>query len=615
MPTSSKPNPSAEPECLAPGEVAEPAVRKQLKKVLASKTFARSQRMSRFLRFVVEEKLAGRGKKVREQSIAHSVFDKSADFDPRLDPIVRVEARRLRSRLNDYYQTDGKRDPVLIDMNLRGYVPQFRLQDAAPQEVAATEPRPAAAPAETNQVLRAVAVLPFVDLSAEQDQQHFCDGLTDELINALTRIEGLEVVARSSSFQFKGPAHDVRKVGESLSVGTVLEGSVRRAGDRVRITAQLANANSGFHLMSETYDATVDDVFAIQEKIAGEIADTMRSVRAESLSSDLKRRQTGNPEAFSAYLEGLYHAVQAGPGELAQAVESFDKAIELDPAYAEAYGGLAHTHAKLALLEILPPAESWPEAKQKALQALELDDQTVSARASLGCAYCAGDWNFGQGDLELAKAIETDPSDHRAYEWRAVVSLAPRGRHEEALDSMLQAVKLSSSSLYSQNHLGVVRFYAGDYEKALETHEKLLRGNPEFLPALWDHARTAIQLDRLAEASASIRRARELSGGRPSVLALEGHLLAVSGKGKQARETIAALESLAENEYVSPLARARIFLALGETKPAYGELESAVEDRSARLLELDVDPIYDAIRDDDRFRALRVAVCLEQPEG
>jgi len=259
----------------------------QLEKILASEPFAHSGRISRFLRFVVEHTLAGRGGELKEYLIGVEVFDKAASYDPRIDPIVRVEARRLRAKLKRYYETAGRDDGVRIEFPKGGYVPLFQTRAPAP-EGGETGPT--------------IAVLPFVNRSADPQDEYFSDGLTDELIHALTKVEGLRVVARGSAFQFKGKPYDVRQVGEQLQVGVVLEGSVRRSGNRLRITAQLVNVADGLYLRSETYEREMKDIFAVQDEIAGAIAQTLR-VR---MGRRAPRRTGDNLQAYHLYLKGRH---------------------------------------------------------------------------------------------------------------------------------------------------------------------------------------------------------------------------------------------------------------------------------------------------------------------
>lgn len=253
------------------------AVGKQLQKMLATELFARSERMSRFLRFTVEQTLAGKAANLKEYLIGVEVFDKPETLDPRLDPIVRVEAGRLRAKLREYYETEGREDPIFIHFPPRSYVPAFQPRISPP--VAAAPPRemPRAALTADAVFPPSIAVLPFADLSRDRDQEYFCDGLTEEVICTLTQLRPLRVVSRTSSFQYKGKAEDVRHIGEQLNVKSILEGSVRVYENRFRITVQLVDATDGYHIWSETFDRVLEgDIFSIQHEISSAVARRLR---------------------------------------------------------------------------------------------------------------------------------------------------------------------------------------------------------------------------------------------------------------------------------------------------------------------------------------------------
>ncbi len=266
-------------------EVPADAARAALDKLLASKHFAQSDRLTRFLRFTVEHTLQGRAASLKEYLLGVEVFDRKPSYDPRVEPIVRVEARRLRTKLQKYYETDGRDDPLRIELPTGSYAPVFRRPEAS------------AAPAATQQSL---AVLPFLNLSSDPDNEYFSHGLTEELIHALTKVEGLRVVA---ALQLKGKAHDVRQVGQQLGVGAVLQGSVRRSGDRLRVTAQLIQVSDGAYLWSETYERRMKDVFAIQDEISRAIVDTLRIRLGARPEAPLVRCHTHNLEAYQLYLK------------------------------------------------------------------------------------------------------------------------------------------------------------------------------------------------------------------------------------------------------------------------------------------------------------------------
>jgi len=286
-----------------PQRVPADAVRAQLSRILASEHFVRSERLSRFLEFTVEQTLAGRAELLKEYPIGVEVFGRKDSFDPRIDAIVPVQAVSLRSRVNDYYARQGANDPILIEYVKGGYAPAMRDRTTA---------EPGLAPAEQ----ASIAVLPFVNLSPDPENEYFSDGLTEEIIHLLSQVQGLEVTSRTSSFALKGERLDSREIGSKLNVTVLLEGSVRRAGDHLRVTAQLIRADSGKDLWSNSYDRRMQDVFAIQQEIAGSIATALR----RNLGTE-RRRYTDNLEAYESYLRGRYAWEHRSAGE---ALRHFD---------------------------------------------------------------------------------------------------------------------------------------------------------------------------------------------------------------------------------------------------------------------------------------------------
>jgi serine/threonine-protein kinase len=286
-----------------PDGLTEERIREQLTRILTSETFQRAERLSRFLRYAVEQGLAGQDTTLKEYSIGLHVFDKPESFDTRVDPIVRVEAGRLRAKIRDYYDTEGSKDLIWLGLQKRGYRPVFHWRNSEDSQPAAARaaapnsaaPQPAAFPAEAPprpQIsdARTIAVLPFEDLSPEKTQEYFCDGITQEIINALAKTKGLSVVARTSAAQFKGKPEDVREIARQLQVGRVLEGSVQKIGHTVRISAHLVDAITGFDCWVETYDRPLDDVLAIQDEISQAIAEALY---AEAESAPVQAASAG----------------------------------------------------------------------------------------------------------------------------------------------------------------------------------------------------------------------------------------------------------------------------------------------------------------------------------
>src|SRR5262245_59840673 len=338
------------------------AVSAQLARILASPLFAHSERLSRFLKLAVE--VAQSGEPLKEYRIGVDVFDRGKSFDPRTDPIVRVQAAKLRSKLLEYYAGGGANDALVISVPKGSYAAEIQ----AAQRAAAAAAEPATAPVKNTRV----AVLPFVSMSADQDDEHFSDGLTEELINRLAQVPTLQVVARTSAFRFKNRAEDVREVGALLNVGAVVEGSVRRAGEQIRVTAQLIDVTTGYHLFSRTYQREFRDVFALQDEIAQAVVD---EVTGDGTAKPLRVKKAKPPADIGAYIvhQRAMLALANPFGDFHRAEPLFREALALDPKFAPAWGGLAHAYWLMTWYRQMPAVESMPLCKQAAQRALELD--------------------------------------------------------------------------------------------------------------------------------------------------------------------------------------------------------------------------------------------------
>jgi TolB-like protein len=307
-------------------------VRAQLAKILADKIFIRSERLRRFLVATVERTLAGETQHISEYTLGREVFDRNKNYDPRIDSIVRVEARRLRAKLTKYYQDSGATDPVVIEFHQGSYVPGFRYAATPLLPSAALNPR-------------TVAVLPFLNISDDPGQELFCDGITEEVLNALTAVPELSVVARTSVFYFKGANIDVREIGARLGAGTVIEGSVRKVDHSLRISVKVVNASTGLLLWSGNFDRELADVFTLQSEIAGAIANTLRVTLAPA------HPQAANLEAYTFYLKGRYYWNQMSQEAIQAALQQFANAIALYPDYAPPYAALADAYGHLTVWE------------------------------------------------------------------------------------------------------------------------------------------------------------------------------------------------------------------------------------------------------------------------
>jgi serine/threonine protein kinase/tetratricopeptide (TPR) repeat protein len=446
--------------------------------------------------------------------------------------------------------------------------------------------------------LRSIAILPFQNLSPDPDQDYFCDGMAEELIGALARIPGLRVAARTSAFQFKGRSEDVRRIGESLGVETVLEGSVRRSGNRLRLTAQLVSAADGYHLWAERYEREMRDVFALQDEIGAAIVQALEIALAGGGAAQGGPRRPERLEAYDLVLQGRYHLNQRRAGALRQAVERFERAIAVEPTYALAWAGLADCYTVMVVpLAQTPPDEMFPRARAAAEKALALDPASGEAHASLAVVRFWFEHDPSGAEAELRRAIELAPSYAVARVWYAQV-LVSLGRHEEARMHAAAGQQIDPLSSLVHALAATVAYWGRDYLLAIENARRAQDLDPEFGQSPLGTALAA--LGRHEEALVELRRAESASGGAAFFLALVGWALGVAGRRDEAREVVRRLEERSQDEFVMPLFFAWVHIGLGDREAAFDWLEEACRQRSFRI-HLLVDPIYDPVRPDARF--------------
>jgi len=594
---------------------------------VASGPFAESERLRRFLRFTVEQTLQGQGGRIKEYLIGVEVFGREESFDPRTDPIVRVQAGKLRGRLEKYYATDGLRDPVLIEYPKGSYVPLFRKREPAAGRVSRSWRMLAAmtaslavvglasywmvarraatrAPVSGVPSIASIVVLPFTDLSPGKDQEFFCDGITEELINTLAKFEGLRVVARTSAFEFKGKGQDIRKIGAQLGVATVLEGSVRKDGGRLRVTVQLNNAADGFHLWSQTYDREMKDVFAIQEEVSRAVAETLRVRLAADGQRPLVRRYTGDLEVYNLYLTGLYHSNRSDPEGLKMAVKVFEQAIARNPPYAPAYAGLALAYYQLTRRSVMPPKEAMSKARHAAEKALEIDDTLADAYAALAVIRSTYDWDWKAAEREFQRALKLSPS-HAGIRQAYCRYLLPMGRRDEALREIQRAKELDPLSLTVRRDLSRTYIERREFDRAIEECRRAIELDPSFYLVHASMGNAFTGQGSYTEAVVTLERACALSGRRdPVPLELLGYAKGVMGARAEARKLLDELQGLSKHGYVSPVAMATVCAGLGDKDQAFLWLNKAYAERAVQLNLLPGGFHWDILRSDPRFTTL-----------
>jgi TolB-like protein/Tfp pilus assembly protein PilF len=448
-----------------------------------------------------------------------------------------------------------------------------------------------------------IAVLPFTDMSPGRDHEYLADGMTEELIHLLTGVEGLRLVARSSVFALKGSPGDVRELGRRLGATLILDGSVRRGGDQLRITAQLVDVTTGHSLWSDSYDRRAEDVFSVQDEIARSILDALRGHLIPGDARTFGDRAEVSPEAFDLYLRGrfLWHR-RTGPA-LREALGEFAAAVERAPDFARGHAGLADTYAVLGFYGFLPPREAFPPAREHAQRALALEPTLADAHATLGYVALYYDWDWSEAERAFHRAVALGPNYSTAHGWYGNL-LTAMGRFSEAEEAMRRARELDPLSLIANAALGWVLLYAGDYDRAMEVFRHTLELDEGYeLARLWKGEALA-ELGRLDEAADEIARAVELGGGADHARTALARVRALQGRSEEARDLIRELELQRPGEYVPWYEIARIHEALGDRDAVYRALELAVETRARAATLLRVEPAFKELHGEPRFEAI-----------
>jgi serine/threonine-protein kinase len=455
-----------------------------------------------------------------------------------------------------------------------------------------------------------VAVLPFSDMSPAKDQECFCDGMTEELINALTQIHGLRVAARTSAFQFKGQARDVRQIGAALDVATVLDGSVRKNGNRLRITVELIGSADGYHLWSRCFDRDLVDVFDVQDEIAGAVVMMLKGKLSTDMNAVVVAPRNRDIDAYESYLEGRYHWNKRTEKELKRSVGFFEEAIKKDADYAQAYAAMADAYVTLGTYGALPPKEVIPYAKHALARALELDGGLAEAYTARGCVRSVYDWSWSDGEQDFRRAIDLKPAYPTAHHWFAINHLVPLGRFDEAAEELLRALEVDPLALAIKTSLGMKCYFAGQLDDAARELSKTVDLDESFGMARFFLGATYTEQSRYPEALRELEAAGRLSGRSPEILAALGYLHGVSGNTIDARSILEELKQLAAARYVSPARLAQVHVGLGEREAALDRLEEAHAERAADLAWIGVRPVFASLLAEPRFVALQTRMGL-----
>lgn len=486
----------------------------------------------------------------------------------------------------------------IFDVSLKGIKKNNSLENVTPPEGKATKTK--ATPGRGNSIV----ILPFEDMSQGRDNEYFCDGITEEIINALTKIENMHVVARTSAFAFKGQNIDVREIGNKLGVKTLLEGSVRKSGNQLRITAQLINVENGYHLWSESYDRELADIFKIQDEISLQIVNKLKIGLGPREEEILVRRYTGNLEAYNLYLKGRYFWNRLTEEGLQKSLDFFRQAIQIDPDYALAYSGISDAYCRLAWYSYCSPEESFPRAKEAAEKALEIDENLPEAYASLGFVSMCFDRDYEKAFKQIERAIELDPGFAGARTYYSIC-LAITGRHEESIKEGKKALELDPLTPMMQVNLAGRYYYARRYNLCVESVKKTLDMDPGFEIAHFYLAYFYNQMNMHREAKDEIKRVIRFFGRKnPQFLAVLAIILACSGDARGAEKVVDEIQELSKEKYTSFFWLGTAYVTLGRYDEAFEMFEKAYLGKEVLMIFLFVDPIFDRVKTDSRFQSL-----------
>ena len=455
--------------------------------------------------------------------------------------------------------------------------------------------------------IRSLAVLPLANLSGDPSQDFFADGMTAELIRAVSKIAQLRVVSRTSVMTYKGTHKPLPQVARDLDVTALLEGSVARSGDHVRIAVELYDGASERELWSGTFDRDLTDVLALEDEVAHAVALQIRL----KLASSPRTRMSINPEVYDLYLKGRYALDQDSADALNLAFAYFRQGIDKDPKYAPLYAGLADAYGRLPFYTDTRPSEAFPKAKEAAARALQLEPTVAEAHASMAYILNYYDWDRSGAEQEFKRALELDPNDaaaHHAY-GRFLASI---GRVGEARAELSHAQELDPLSLGIQSNVGMVSYFARQYGDALDQLQKVLRLDPKFPVPYWGIGMCYEQLKKYPEALAQFQKGIELSGRGANEIASLAHAFGLAGQRAEAQKILAELTARSKTEYVSSYQFAVIYLGLGQNERAFAALERAYNERSTLLGYLKMDPRFDPLRPDPRFQKLLSRIHLTE---
>ncbi len=622
----------------------------QLERILSNAEFTSSIRLQKLLRFIVSETLAGRSDQLKEYPIALDVFDRDESFDPQTSSIVRVEASRLRGKLEKYNAINGHDDAVKITLPTGSYVPCFSLVNtrekaneqgnissslqslplrASARSIAIAIPAIIAVAVivfyATGQSIpwshaerkadashiNSIAVLPLRNFSGDPAEDYFSEGMTDALISGLAQKRVAHVTSMTSALAYKDSNRPIADIANELGVSHLVEGSVMRVGTRVRISVQLIEAKSDRHLWAESYERGMSDVLRLQDDVVMRIVSSIVEQITPTSTQNSTRVFDVDPVAYEAHLKGRFFLNSITEDGFKKAIKYFQQSIELEPKYAPSYSGMAACYCLLGGhgFELVKPSEGMPAAKKAVMESLRLDSQRAEPHAFLGIIQLKYDWDWRSAEESFERAIEINPSYSRAHIFYSFY-LEAMGRQDEAIKEAKAARRLDPLSRAAGVNLGWQYLQADNLIDAKKTFEQTAEVYPNHWGVLWGVGQYHLHLREFNEALSYFSKSIAAGGGHALPISALGYTYAISDHPDQAREALRKLEALRKEDYVSPYHLATIHAGLGENDKAFALLEEAYDLRSRSMAWLNVAPEMDGLRSDPRFEELLLRIGL-----
>jgi TolB-like protein/Tfp pilus assembly protein PilF len=629
----------------------------ELHRILSSKVFAMAQRSQDFLRYVVERSLTDAPPPLKEFAIAMDVFARSHDYDPAIDATVRVEAGRLRSRLREYYDGEGKDDPVVIDIPKGGYCPAFSLREGkvgATKEVSQTVEQ--AESVETMPVRRvrlrwsrwavaglvllalaaagmwrwhlsrkqilsdpgggqqiAVAVLPFANETGDKANDYLSDGLTDNLIRQLSEIPRLRVMSRGAVYRFRSSTDKAVSVGRSLHVNSVLTGEIHLASGKLIVDTELSNMADGSIIESHRYLPEGDDLRPVQASITQDLIHGLKIELDARQSAHIRRPVSSSVEAYQEMLRGEGAARGNSPMQLHDAIGHFEQAVKLDPKFTIAWSDLAQTHLLLGIY-FEDPRQHMQQASEYAIRALQLDPEFGEAHGVLGLVKLLYNWDYAAAASELA-SFKNEGSALTALSCTAHL-MAQTGRTRDADERVHQMLEYDPQSAQLIGELGCIDYYRGDYENALQHYREAMATDPHSPIPYWGLGKTLSQQSKYGEAVKVLRQFKPANGFEPPLLTAEiGYALGREGKMREAQQEIAELREQSKSAFVDPYLVSLIYLGMGDEQSTLQWLNRAYVVRSPFLISISTEPKWKAMIERPGLQAFLAKMTPQETRG